>query len=188
MQLPMDDKHNYSRDYLNDQISILLGGRIAEEITNGQLTTGAGNDLERVTEVARRMVCEWGMSDNLGPLTFGKREEQIFLGREIAKTQDYSEDTAVAIDNEVKRFVMTNYDRARQLLTEHKPILLKIADELLAREVLDADQVNRLVQGLPLEERVPAATPPTTDERREAPLGPGRPAMVPSLNKPIGQE
>ncbi|HKW00683.1 MAG TPA: ATP-dependent zinc metalloprotease FtsH [Vicinamibacterales bacterium] len=188
MQLPMDDKHNYSRDYLMDQIAILLGGRIAEEITNGQLTTGAGNDLERVTEVARRMVCEWGMSDNLGPLTFGKREEQIFLGREIAKTQDYSEDTAVAIDNEVKRFVMTNYDRARQVLVDHKLVLMKIADELLAREVLDADQVKRLVQGLPLEERVPAATPPVSDERREAPLGPGRPAIVPSLNKPVGQE
>ena len=94
MQLPVDDKHNYSRDYLKDQIAILLGGRIAEEITNGELTTGAGNDLERVTELARKMVCEWGMSDAMGPLTFGKREEQIFLGREISKTQDYSEETA----------------------------------------------------------------------------------------------
>ncbi len=188
MQLPMDDKHNYSRDYLNDQIAILLGGRIAEEITNGQLTTGAGNDLERVTDVARKMVCEWGMSDGMGPLTFGKREEQIFLGREISKSQDYSEDTAVAIDTEVKRFVMTNYERARQLLVERKPTLLKIADELLAREVLDADQVTRLVQGVPLEERVPPAAPPVTDEGRREPAGPGRPAIVPALNKPIGQE
>jgi cell division protease FtsH len=187
MQLPMDDKHNYSRDYLNDQIAILLGGRIAEEITNGQLTTGAGNDLERVTDVARKMVCEWGMSDGMGPLTFGKREEQIFLGREIAKTQDYSEETAVAIDTEVKRFVMTNYDRARTLLVDNKPVLIKIADELLAREVLDADQVKRLVQGLPLEERVPP-TPPVTDEGRREPAGPGRPAIVPALNKPVGQE
>ena len=104
-QLPADEKHNYSRDYLNDQIAILLGGRIAEEITMDSLTTGAGNDLERATELARRMVCEWGMSDAMGPLTFGKKEEQIFLGREIAQHQDYSEDTALKIDHEVKRFV-----------------------------------------------------------------------------------
>ena len=95
-QLPMDEKHNYSREYLEDQIAILLGGRIAEEITMGSITTGAGNDLERATDLARRMVCEWGMSDAMGPLTFGKKEEQIFLGREIAQHQDYSEDTALA--------------------------------------------------------------------------------------------
>ena len=110
-QLPADEKHNYSRDYLNDQIAILLGGRIAEEITMDSLTTGAGNDLERATELARRMVCEWGMSDAMGPLTFGKKEEQIFLGREIAQHQDYSEDTALKIDQEVKRFVTDNYQR-----------------------------------------------------------------------------
>ena len=117
MQLPVDDKHNYTRDYLNDQIAILLGGRIAEEITmNGSMTTGAGNDLERSTELARKMVCEWGMSDAMGPLTFGKKEEQIFLGREIAQHQDYSEDTAIRIDQELKRFITTNYDRARATL------------------------------------------------------------------------
>ena len=115
-QLPTDEKHNYSRDYLNDQIAILLGGRIAEEITMDSLTTGAGNDLERATELARRMVCEWGMSDAMGPLTFGKKEEQIFLGREIAQHQDYSEDTALKIDQEVKRFVTENYQRAHELL------------------------------------------------------------------------
>ena len=113
MQLPVDDKHNYSRVYLQDQLAILLGGRIAEEITNGNLTTGAGNDLERVTDLARKMVCEWGMSEAMGPLTFGKKEEQIFLGREIAKAQDYSEDTAQRIDQEVKKFVMDQYARAR---------------------------------------------------------------------------
>ena len=115
-QLPTDEKHNYSRDYLNDQIAILLGGRIAEEITMDSLTTGAGNDLERATELARRMVCEWGMSDAMGPLTFGKKEEQIFLGREIAQHQDYSEDTALKIDHEVKRFVTDNYERSHKLL------------------------------------------------------------------------
>ena len=119
-QLPTDEKHNYSRDYLNDQIAILLGGRIAEEITMDSLTTGAGNDLERATELARRMVCEWGMSDAMGPLTFGKKEEQIFLGREIAQHQDYSEDTALKIDQEVKRFVTQNYERSHKLLSEHK--------------------------------------------------------------------
>ena len=189
MQLPMDDKHNYSRDYLMDQIAILLGGRIAEELTNGKLTTGAGNDLERVTDIARRMVCEWGMSDAMGPLTFGKRDEQIFLGREISKSQDYSEGTANSIDQEVKRMVMENYDRARAVLDQHKPALLKIADQLLAREVLDADQVMRLAKGLDLEEvaaaPVTVTTPASGDPRREAPE---RPAIVPSLSKPIGQE
>src|SRR4030095_7167866 len=129
MQLPVDDKHNYSRDYLEDQIAILLGGRIAEEITGGKMTTGAGNDLERISALAHKMVCEWGMSDAMGPMTFGKREEQIFLGREIAKTLDYSEETALRIDKEVKRFVMDNYDRARKVLTEHKTALIAIADE-----------------------------------------------------------
>jgi cell division protease FtsH len=185
MQLPVDDKHNYSRDYLMDQIAILLGGRVAEEITNGRLTTGAGNDLDRVTELARKMVCEWGMSDAMGPLTFGKKEDQIFLGREIAKAQDYSEDTAIRIDHEVKRFVMENYDRARLILTEQKPALLSIAEHLLAREVLDAEQVKRLAKGLPLENPT-APTPTTTGEpRREAAE---RPAIVPALNKPVGQE
>jgi cell division protease FtsH len=185
MQLPTEEKHNYSREYLMDQLAILLGGRIAEEITNGGLTTGAGNDLERVTELARRMVCEWGMSDEMGPLTFGKREEQIFLGREISKSQDYSQETAVRIDSEVKRFVLTNYDRARTVLTEHKAELLKIADELLAREVLDADQVQRLAKGLPLDAIVPPApaageTPPRAEVA-------DRPAIVPPMPKPITQ-
>jgi cell division protease FtsH len=183
MQLPTDEKHNYSRDFLMDQLAILLGGRIAEEITNGGLTTGAGNDLERVTELARRMVCEWGMSDEMGPLTFGKREEQIFLGRELSKSQDYSQETAVRIDSEVKRFVLTNYDRARTVLTEHKTALQRIADELLVREILDADQVQRLAKGLELEAHVPAVTtsePPRTEVS-------DRPPIVPPIPKPITQ-
>ena len=152
-QLPTDEKHNYSREYLNDQIAILLGGRIAEEITMDSITTGAGNDIERATELARRMVCEWGMSDAMGPLTFGKKEEQIFLGREIAQHQDYSEDTALKIDQEVKRFVTAELRALARLLSEHKDKLVKIADALLAREVLDAEQVRRLAAGLPLEIR-----------------------------------
>jgi cell division protease FtsH len=191
-QLPIDEKHNYSRDYLNDRIAILLGGRIAEEITMDSLTSGAGNDLERATEMARQMVCEWGMSDAMGPLTFGKKEEQIFLGREIAQHQDYSEDTALKIDQEVKRFVIDNYRRAHELLTSNKETLVKIADALLAREVLDAEQVKRLAAGLALDEPQPTITAPprpvSADEDEARPRAKERPAIVPSLNKPIPQE
>jgi cell division protease FtsH len=188
-QLPTDEKHNYSRDYLNDQIAILLGGRIAEEITMDSLTTGAGNDLERATELARRMVCEWGMSDAMGPLTFGKKEEQIFLGREIAQHQDYSEDTALKIDHEVKRFVTENYHRAHELLSGSKELLVTLADELLAREVLDADQVRRLAAGLALEEPRPVPTRAThPDEDQARPRQKERNSIVPSLNKPVTQE
>ncbi len=190
--LPVDDKHNYSKDYLNDQIAILLGGRIAEEVTmKGAMTTGAGNDLERSTEVARKMVCEWGMSDQMGPLTFGKKEEQIFLGREIAQHQDYSEDTAVNIDKEIRRIIQTNYDKARAILDEHKPALLKIAEELLAREVLDAEQVRRLAAGEPLEEFKPAAASNNAEDGTRRPATKERPSIVPPLpplNKPLTQE
>jgi cell division protease FtsH len=188
-QLPADEKHNYSRDYLNDQIAILLGGRIAEEITMNSLTTGAGNDLERATELSRKMVCEWGMSDAMGPLTFGKKEEQIFLGREIAQHQDYSEDTALKIDHEVKRFVTDNYQRAHQLLTASRDTLVKIAEALLAREVLDAEQVKRLAAGLALEDPPPAtARPLHADEGEARPRSKERASIVPALNKPLPQE
>src|SRR5690606_15549248 len=112
MQLPEEDKYNYTREYMEASIAILLAGRIAEELVLGSMTTGASNDLERGTNLARKMVCEWGMSSELGPLTFGKKEEQIFLGREIAQHQDYSEDTAIKIDKEVRRIVMEGYSRA----------------------------------------------------------------------------
>ena len=188
-QLPVDEKHNYTRDYLNDQIAILLGGRIAEEITMNSLTTGAGNDLERATELARRMVCEWGMSDAMGPLTFGKKEEQIFLGREIAQHQDYSEDTALKIDHEVKRFVTANYERSRALLIEHKDALQKIADALLSREVLDGEQVTRLVAGQPLDKpEAAAAAVSVSGEDVSRARQKERAPLVPALNKPIPQE
>jgi len=189
MQLPVDDKHNYTRDYLNDQIAILLGGRIAEEITmNGSMTTGAGNDLERSTELARKMVCEWGMSDAMGPLTFGKKEEQIFLGREIAQHQDYSEDTAIRIDQELKKFITTNYDRARSTLEKHRVALDRIAEELLAREVLDAEQVKRIVAGEALEEYRAPATAAQNDDRRQPKERPSIVPPLPPLNKPLPQE
>jgi cell division protease FtsH len=187
--LPLEDKHNYSRHYLNDQIAILLGGRLAEEITLGGMTTGAGNDLERSTEMARKMVCEWGMSDAMGPLTFGKKEEQIFLGREIAQHQDYSEDTAVKIDQEIKAIISANYDKAKALLIDQKTALLQIADALLAREVLDAEQVRRIAAGEPLEDFVPAASANPEDGSRRPVKE--RPSMVPPLqplNKPLTQE
>src|SRR4029079_610597 len=164
-------------DYLNDQIAILLGGRLAEELTNGGLTTGAGNDLERSTELARKMVCEWGMSDAMGPLTFGKKEEQIFLGREIAQHQDYSEDTALHIDREVKRFVTDNYHRAHGLLTANKAPLMAIADALLAPEVFDPDQVPRLAPGAAPAQRGrgarrgPGPAPPRRAAARRAQAG-----------------
>jgi cell division protease FtsH len=190
-QLPIDEKHNYSREYLADQIAILLGGRIAEEITIGSITTGAGNDLERATDLARRMVCEWGMSDAMGPLTFGKKEEQIFLGREIAQHQDYSEDTALRIDQEVKRFVTNNYERAQKLLIEHKQRLLDLADALLARETLDAEQVKRLASGLPLDEPVPAPAPnvPVAAPQDVRGRAKERPSIVPPIPpRPVTQE
>ena len=146
-QLPTDEKHNYSREYLQTQIAILLGGRIAEEIAIGSITTGASNDLERATDLARRMVCEWGMSDAMGPLTFGKKEEQIFLGREIAQHQDYSEDTAEKIDQEVNKIVTDNYTRANNMLVEFKQKLLEIAEALLIYETLDAEQIKRITAG-----------------------------------------
>jgi len=186
--LPIDEKHNYSREYLRDQICILLGGRIAEEITLGSITTGAGNDLERATDLARKMVCEWGMSDSMGPLTFGKKEEQIFLGREIAQHQDYSEDTALKIDHEVKRFVTEAYNRATEILSQYKPRLIEMAEALLARETLDADQVRRIVAGHPLDEPAPAA-PLTPQVAPAPPKAKERPSMVPPIPpRPVTQE
>ena len=191
-QLPVDDKHNYSRLHLDDQIAILLGGRIAEELTNDSVTTGAGNDLDRATELARRMVCEWGMSEAMGPLTFGRKEEQIFIGREIAQHQDYSENTALLIDQETKKIVTDNYDRARSVLKAHHGALVSMAEELLIREVLDAEQVRRMAAGLPLNKlpvaAAAAAAAPSDDAVREAKER--RPIMspMPPLNKPLPQE
>jgi len=188
-QLPIDEKHNYNREYLEDQIAILMGGRIAEEITLGSITTGAGNDLERATDLSRKMVCEWGMSDAMGPLTFGKKEEQIFLGREIAQHQDYSEDTALRIDQEVKRFVTDNYARAHSILVEHKQRVLEMADALLARETLDAEQVRRLCAGLPLDELTASSTPVSASREPRAAKERPSPAIVPPLPpRPLTQE
>ena len=158
MQLPIDDKHTYTKEFLEAQLAVLMGGRAAEEIFLHHITTGAGNDIERATEIARQMVCEWGMSV-LGPLTFGKKEEAIFLGREIAQHRDYSEDTAIKIDGEVRSIVTTGYSKARNILETQKELLERIAQALLEREVLDAVELKLLMAGQPLPEKLPPPPP-----------------------------
>jgi cell division protease FtsH len=148
-QLPLDEKYNYPREYLMNNIAILMGGRVAEELVLDQISTGAGNDLERATELARKMVCEWGMSDKMGPLTFGKKEEMIFLGREIAQHQDYSEATAQEIDKEVRQFVMEAYERAKELVKSRIEVLHALASALLDREVLDGPEIDVIINTAP---------------------------------------
>ena len=144
-QLPTEDKYSYSKRYLEAMLAVLMGGRIAEEIFIGEITTGAGNDIERASAMARRMVCEWGMSE-LGPATFGKKEEAIFLGREFAQHQDYSEATAVEIDREVKRILDKAYNQAKEIITNHKSALDRIARKLLERETLEGWEVNDILR------------------------------------------
>jgi cell division protease FtsH len=158
MQLPIDDKHTYTKTYLEGTLTVLMGGRCAEEIFLGHITTGAGNDIERATDIARKMVCEWGMS-SLGPLAYGKKEEAIFLGREIAQHRDFSEDTAIRIDQEVHRIVTTAYNNARGILENNRETLERIALALLDREVLDAVELKLLMENKPLPEKVRPAPP-----------------------------
>lgn len=150
-QLPEADRYTHTREYLEGQVAILMGGRVAEETFLNHITTGASNDIERATELARKMVCEFGMSE-LGPLTFGRKEEQVFLGRDITTHQNYSEDTAIKIDQEVKRIITEQYNRAKQIIVENREALIRLAEALLEHESLDAIQIRRLVAGLPLDE------------------------------------
>ena len=149
LQLPTADRYSYDREHLLNNIAILLGGRAAEEIALQHMTTGAGNDLERATGLARKMVCEWGMSDAMGPLSYGKKEEAIFLGREISQHRDYSEHTAVEIDNEVKRIIMDNYHRAKDLIQDRADALHGLAKALLEKETLDAADIDAIVNSQP---------------------------------------
>jgi cell division protease FtsH len=144
-QLPIDEKHTYPRNYLMNNLAILFGGRVAEELVLGEMTTGAGNDIERATELARRMVCEWGMSEQMGPLTFGKKDHEIFLGKELSYPSDYSPATAVQIDSEIRRIVMESYDRARKILSENIDKLHLLAKRLLEKESLDGEEIQRIV-------------------------------------------
>ena len=163
MQLPEEDKYSYTREYMKTTLTVLLAGRVAEELVLGSCTTGASNDLERVTERARKMVCEWGMSEEMGPLTFGKKAEQIFLGREIAQHQDYSEDTAMQIDKEVKKVVLVAYAEARKLLEENRDDLILVAEALLEYETLDANEVTAVIKGEKIH-REPEVEPPDAPE------------------------
>ena len=144
-QLPVDEKHTYARSFLQHNLCILLSGRVAEELIFGEITTGSGNDIERCTQLARKMVCEWGMSEEMGPLSYGKKEEQIFLGREIAQHRDYSESTAVQIDDEVKRIVLKANDNVHQLLSENIAVLRAIAQALLEKETLGLEDIEVLM-------------------------------------------
>jgi cell division protease FtsH len=145
-QLPIDERHTYSKEYLKKNITILMGGRVAEELVRGELTTGAGNDIERATLIARKMVCEWGMSDKLGPVTFGQKQELVFLGRDLARHQDYSEATARDIDQEVKEIVTSCHDRAKSLLDQNLHVLHRVARTLLEKEVIDGAEIKRIVE------------------------------------------
>ncbi|NJD90652.1 MAG: ATP-dependent metallopeptidase FtsH/Yme1/Tma family protein [Geobacter sp.] len=146
MQLPIEDKHSYTKESLLDRIAVLMGGRAAEEIIFNTMTTGAGNDIERATDMARKMVCEWGMSDRMGPVSFGKKDEQIFLGREMAMQKNYSEATAVEIDSEIRRIVDENYARVKQMLTENVAVLHRISKALIEKENLSGQQVDEIMQ------------------------------------------
>ncbi len=165
-QLPLDDRYTYSREYLMTRLAMMFGGRVAEELVFGQMTTGAGDDIEKATELARKMVCEWGMSKELGPMTFGRREEQVFLGRDITHAKDYSEHTAIEIDREVRRIVDEAYQKARTLLSEHTPLLHSLAERLLEKEVVDGAEVAEMVkaykEGRPLPTAEPAAAADST--------------------------
>jgi len=163
-QLPIDERHTYSRKYLLSNITILMGGRVAEELVQGELTTGAGNDIERATLLARKMVCEWGMSERLGPVTFGQKQEAIFLGRDLARHPDYSEATARDIDQEVRDIVTGCYERAKDLLVSHLNVLHRVARTLLEKEVIDGAEIKRIV-----EELVPSPAPAAPDSPAGSP-------------------
>jgi len=180
MQLPLDDKHCYNKQYLNAQLAILMGGRVAEEQFMNHITTGAGNDIERATDLARKMVCEWGMSE-LGPMSFGKKEEQIFLGREIAQHRDYSEATAIRIDEQVNKLVTEGYSKAKEILGDKAEALVRIAEALLEREVLDGAEVRTLIEGGTLK---PVENPKSTDDGRTSSnntVRPDNPVRLPGL-------
>jgi cell division protease FtsH len=182
MQLPIDDKHSYDKVYLETQLAILMAGRIAEETFMGHITTGAGNDIERATDMARKMVCEWGMSE-LGPISLGQKEEQIFLGREIAQHRDYSEATAIRIDEQVRRLVQAGYDTSKKIIDEHRDALIKMAEMLLEREVLDGAEVLQIVRGQELAARPNKPNKPDDGQTQQVirPEGGGR--RLPGLSE-----
>ena len=187
-QLPLDDRRNYTRTYLETQVTVLLGGRIAEELVMNEMTTGAGNDLDRVTDIARRMVTEWGMSKQLGPLTFGGKGDEVFLGRDFVQHKDYSDETAILIDGAIKKIVDTAYTRASDILSEHTDALHAVAEALLTRESLDGEEVAMLAEGKSLPEVKMSSEdfPPESGTRVEADAEPDKPREatgIPSLDE-----
>lgn len=172
--LPIDEKHTYSKEYLEAMIAYALGGRAAEKLIFNQVTTGAGNDIERATNLAHKMVCEWGMSEKLGPLAYGNKEEEIFLGREITRTKNYSESTAVAIDEEIKKIISAGMKRAEDILSENIDALHKLAGELLDREILDGEEVDKVLRGEAL---------PPPDRRKNGQPQTAQPSMEQKLNE-----
>ncbi len=163
--LPIDEKHTYSREYLEAVITYALGGRAAEKIVFGHYTTGAGNDIEKSTNIARKMVCEWGMSDKLGPMSYGAKEEEIFLGREIQKHRDYSEKTAIEIDDEIRSIISKAMNHAEKILRDNIDLLHKLSKELLEREILDSDEIERIIKG----EELPPVPPAVIQKEEEIP-------------------
>jgi cell division protease FtsH len=182
MQIPEEDRYNFTKEYMEASIAILLGGRVAEEIILGNCTTGASNDLERVTELARKMVCEWGMSEEIGPLTFGKKEEQIFLGREIAQHQDYSEETAINIDREVKKVVLEGYARAKAIVKEQREALIHLAEALLEYETLDSQEIVAAIKGEKIQRDVGPEIPDQPEPKQEEAGKEEEQAMPPLVN------
>jgi cell division protease FtsH len=183
MQLPEEDTYNYTKEYMEASLAILLAGKAAEEIFLGSCTTGASNDLERVSERARKMVCEWGMSEEMGPLTFGKKEEQIFLGREIAQHQDYSEETAIQIDREVKKLVLEGDKVARTILEGQREELIRLAEALLEYETLNFEEVGLLMKGEKIQRDVGPETsdqpePIPEEKEKEEETGQAIPSLV----------
>ncbi len=185
-QLPLEDKYTYSKDYIEAELAVMMGGRLAEEICLGRITTGASNDFEKATEMARRMVCEWGMSE-LGPTSFGRPEGEVFLGRDFSRQPDYSEDTARKIDNEVNRIVTASFNRAKRIITEQRPALEEIAKELLEHESLDGEEIYGIIQRITgrntfkptprkPEPPTPTAQAPVTSRKEE---GGKAPALIP---------
>ncbi len=174
--LPIDEKHTYSKEYLESMIAYMFGGRAAEKLVFNQFTTGAGNDIERASGLARKMVCEWGMSEKLGPLSYGHKEEEIFLGREITRQKDYSEQTAIAIDTEVKRIIMTGMEHAESILSENMDTLTRISMALLERETLDGEEIDIVIRGGELPpvgkkksgQTVPPTPPPPVEPQQPA--------------------
>jgi cell division protease FtsH len=181
-QLPTEDRLNATKEWAEGKIAVLMGGRVAEELMFSHLTTGAGSDLEHATDLARKMVCNWGMSDKLGPLTFGRKEEHVFLGREIAQAPSYSEETSRVIDFEVKRIVMDQYNRARQLLESHLEQLKALAEGLLANETLGGDDIDILLKGGTL----PVRTPRPLQSTRGAEVAAEAKPVAPGLLSPGG--